>query len=40
VVEPARQTDELVRVRIGGGELPVRWQGFVHQALFRCGTMT
>ena len=30
VIEPARQAHELVRVRIGGGELLVGRQGFVH----------
>ncbi len=31
VIEPTRQADELVRVRIGSGELPVGRQGFVHR---------
>jgi hypothetical protein len=31
MIEPARQAQELVRVRIGGGKLPVRRQGFVHR---------
>ena len=32
VIEPARQADEFIRVRIGGGELLVGRQGFVHHS--------